>query len=338
MTVRRVTAGVLAILVLACGLFAAGYMERGEGPSRIRFKLAQVRSAVPPLPVKLVTVDPTAIKPLTPEQAVLENRLVPGLKGVVTPALPFVLPASASPLSPRSAVDCLTAAIYYESAGQPLDGQRAVAQVVLNRMRHPAYPKSVCGVVFQGAERTTGCQFTFTCDGSRARRPSPTGWDTARKVAQAALAGRVEPSVGTSTHYHTIFVVPYWASSLQKITTLGAHIFYRFPGFWGTRAAYSGAYAGESSDAAAEAIALGYEPVGQESKLQDQLGTTSGLAIAAPVLVPLRSGTLDVADKPVLRADESKGALLIDDADRLVRSVQGPGERTGRPIAAATGP
>ena len=338
MNARRVRAGVLAILAIAGGLFAATHMNEGEGSSRIRFRLPEARSEMPPQLAKLATADPTAIKPLTPEQAVHENNLVPALKGAVTPALPFLLPASAGPLSLRSAVDCMTAAVYYESAGQPLEGQRAVAQVVLNRLRHPAFPKSVCGVVFQGADRTTGCQFTFTCDGSLARRPSTTAWDTARNIAQAALAGRVEPSVGTSTHYHTIFVVPYWASSLQKITTLGAHIFYRFPGFWGTRAAYNGAYAGESQGGGAETMALGYEQVAQESKVQDQLANTSGLAVAAPILVPLHSGTLEVPDKTALRADEGRGALLVDEAERLVRSVQGPGEQAGGGVAAATGP
>ncbi|MGJ3626051.1 cell wall hydrolase [Sphingomonas sp. MMS24-JH45] len=88
-------------------------------------------------------------------------------------------------------------------------------QVVLNRLRHPAFPKTVCGVVFQGAERSTGCQFTFTCDGALARQPSPLAWDRARKVAAAALAGAVYRPVGYATHYHTDWVVPYWSEPRQ---------------------------------------------------------------------------------------------------------------------------
>jgi hypothetical protein len=87
-------------------------------------------------------------------------------------------------------LDCLTAAAYYEAASEGDDGERAVVQVVLNRLRHPAFPKSVCGVVFQGSERATGCQFTFTCDGSLQRTPSVAGWRRAQEIAKAALAGK----------------------------------------------------------------------------------------------------------------------------------------------------
>src|SRR5690606_31870118 len=82
------------------------------------------------------------------------------------------------------AVKCLAQAIYYEAASEPDAGQRAVAQVVLNRVAHPTYPNSVCGVVFQGSERRTGCQFSFTCDGSLKRKPSRTFWERAERVAR----------------------------------------------------------------------------------------------------------------------------------------------------------
>lgn len=131
------------------------------------------------------------------------------------------------------AVDCLAAAAWYE-AGDDAKGQKAVAQVIINRARHPAFPDSVCGVVFQGSERRTGCQFSFTCDGSFARTPSPAAWQRARDVAAGALSGEVYDPVGYATHYHADYVVPYWASSLDKIAMVGAHIFYRWPGYWGT--------------------------------------------------------------------------------------------------------
>lgn len=142
------------------------------------------------------------------------------------------------------AVECLTAAIYYEAASEPDQGQRAVAQVVLNRVAHPAYPNTVCGVVYQGSERTTGCQFSFTCDGALARRPAPFFRDRARRVALAALAGAIEPSVGLSTHYHTIQIHPYWAPSLHFITTIGAHRFYSFRGKAGASGTFRFAYGG----------------------------------------------------------------------------------------------
>ncbi|MBA4041807.1 MAG: cell wall hydrolase, partial [Sphingobium sp.] len=118
--------------------------------------------------------------------------------------------------------------------------EQAVAQVILNRVRHPAFPKSICGVVFEGAERTTGCQFTFTCDGALQRaRFGAAAWARARLVARAALTGSVFAAVGHSTHYHTDWVVPYWSTSLDKVTAVGTHLFFRWSGWWGTPAAFT---------------------------------------------------------------------------------------------------
>ena len=128
------------------------------------------------------------------------------------------------------ALTCLTQAISYEAGNEPLSGQEAVAQVILNRMRHPAYPSTVCGVVYQGSERKTGCQFTFTCDGSLLRGRSAASLSRARLVAEQVLAGRASTLVGGATHYHADYVSPYWAPSLVKVATIGAHIFYRMPG------------------------------------------------------------------------------------------------------------
>jgi len=123
---------------------------------------------------------------------------------------------------------------------------RAVAQVVLNRARHPAFPASVCGVVFQGSERTTGCQFSFTCDGSmQARRPGAAAWARARAVAAAALGGVIDTRVGLATHYHADYVVPVWRSGLVKLAQVGLHLFYRWPGTWGTAAVLRGSAGGE---------------------------------------------------------------------------------------------
>jgi spore germination cell wall hydrolase CwlJ-like protein len=175
------------------------------------------------------------------------NALIPVSNAPLEQARSFLISqaaagAGAGPFG--NALTCLTQAVYYEAAHEPLTGRRAVAQVVLNRMRHPAYPKSVCGVVYQGWERNTGCQFSFTCDGSLLRRGGGQPWKEAEQIARAALAGFVEPSVGTATHYHANYVLPKWAFTLAKIQQIGAHIFYRFPGSWGRAAAFTGGYAG----------------------------------------------------------------------------------------------
>jgi len=140
---------------------------------------------------------------------------------------PFV--ASREPAAFERSLQCLTEAVYYEARSQSEAGQRAVAQVVLNRVRHPAYPNSVCGVVYQGSGRVTGCQFTFTCDGSLGGAIEPYAWERARRIAAAALGGSVYRPVGLATNYHTTAISPYWAPSLVPQITLGDHIFYRRP-------------------------------------------------------------------------------------------------------------
>ncbi len=153
---------------------------------------------------------------------------------------PFILPAADA--AHDRALDCLTAAVYYEAASEPRAGQEAVAQVVLNRLRHPAYPKSVCGVVYEGVGVSSTCQFTFACDGSTSRRPFPRLWEGARQVAQAALAGHVAVQVGAATHYHAVSVSPYWRTSLAPVGRIGNHLFYRMVGWRGTAAALTGQY------------------------------------------------------------------------------------------------
>lgn len=154
---------------------------------------------------------------------------------------------------------CLTQAVYYEAAREPDLGQSAVAQVVLNRLRHPGYPKSVCGVVYQGSARPTGCQFTFTCDGSLARPPEPGLWARAGEVARRALAGHVVRGVGSATHYHADYVAPYWAPTLVKLAQIGTHIFYRWTGPSGEAPAFTGRYAG-GEDRLAPEILGGVDP------------------------------------------------------------------------------
>ncbi len=130
--------------------------------------------------------------------------------------------------TPRE-LDCLTQAVYFEARGETPRGQAAVAQVVLNRVRHPAYPKTVCGVVYQGA-RSAGCQFSFACDGSTRRGREADAWTRARKIAARALAGGAPSYVGTATHFHAVRVSPAWGSSMLRVTQVGLHVFYSLNG------------------------------------------------------------------------------------------------------------
>lgn len=170
--------------------------------------------------------------------------------GAHSDAGPFAGPAarafsaSGSGIDKARALQCMTLALYYEAANEPTDGQRAVAQVILNRVAHPSYPNSVCGVVFQGSERRTGCQFSFTCDGSLNRKPAQATWNRARGIAAAALAGYVYRPVGFATHYHATYVLPYWASSLSNVGTIGLHTFYKWRGVAGEATAFASRYTG----------------------------------------------------------------------------------------------
>jgi spore germination cell wall hydrolase CwlJ-like protein len=171
------------------------------------------------------------------------NAAMPAAIGALRPAVPFVF-NTATPADRARALRCLTQGVYYEAALESTEGQEAVAQVILNRVRDPNYPNTVCGVVFEGAERNTGCQFSFTCDGALSQAPVGWAWNRARVVAERALSGYVATKVGTATHYHADYVHPWWAPTLGKITQIGAHIFYRWKGLAGETAAFKQVYAG----------------------------------------------------------------------------------------------
>jgi spore germination cell wall hydrolase CwlJ-like protein len=240
---RHWSASIVLAAVFALNLLAGiSILGIGTSADRAVAKVAAdlpaaLRNQVPPAP------EPLKFREIAPEDAVTINAAIPVSTLPNPAARPFVLKVATEADSTR-ALECLTSAIYYEAATEPVEGQRAVAQVVLNRVRHPAYPNTVCGVVFQGSERATGCQFTFTCDGALARTPHPGLWRQARQIAEAALAGAVYKPVGWATHYHTNWVVPYWSSSLVKAAIVGTHIFYRWTGGWGTGPAFRTRYAG----------------------------------------------------------------------------------------------
>ena len=185
---------------------------------------------------------PDLLRPLSPEEATKENAERPFVDRPDSAAGKFVLKTNAE--DRERALTCLTQAVYYEAASEGVDGGRAVAQVVLNRMRHPGYPSSVCGVVYQGSDRTTGCQFTFTCDGSLLRQPIQALWARSRKIAEESLSGRVFAPIGHATSYHADYVLPYWADALDKTVQIGRHIFYRLPGTYGDDRSFFQRYAG----------------------------------------------------------------------------------------------
>jgi hypothetical protein len=224
------------------------------------------------------------------DAAKLINASMPFVTGPIASARPFAL--GGDTLDQSRALLCLTQAVYYEAGFEPLEGRRAVAQVVLNRLRHPAYPKSVCGVVYQ-RNSTPVCQFSFVCDGALYRAPAPGPWAEARAIAAAALSGYVETAVGSATHYHADYVAPRWAPMLSKVVKLGAHIFYRWPGAWGLPAAFTGRYIGEPTDPAAMRPA----------------SRPRAVVPGAP-LVLAEGGVMVPAGPPIARAENDVGGLL----------------------------
>ena len=223
---------VLLAVVVIVGVLAANPTHRGSG--------AHPRPVAPPADV-VPEAPPMVLVPVTEADARAQNAEIALVtRGFAAPR-PFVYAGNGD--AKVRARDCLAAAMLYE-AGDDAKGQQAVGQVVINRARHPAFPKSICGVVFQGAERTTGCQFTFTCDGALARRYSDAAWQRARNNADLMLAGGTYPAVGLATHYHTDWVRPYWSDSLEKIAIVDTHLFFRWPGYWGTPGAFRGAVSG----------------------------------------------------------------------------------------------
>jgi spore germination cell wall hydrolase CwlJ-like protein len=263
--------------------------------------------AAPPAP------PPMTYQPIAPAQALKVNAEMPLAAGPNPAAAPFVFKGNAA--ARMQALDCLASAVYYEAGNQDENGERAVAQVVLNRVRHPAFPNSVCGVVYQGSTRVTGCQFTFTCDGSLSRSPGGEMWRRAYQVAEQALAGSVYAPVGWATHYHADYVLPTWASSMAKNAVVGAHIFYRWSGTWGQPGIFSQAYAGREPNAAALRIAAlaapHVAPATPEGEVAEAVKDIPG-AQALP-LEPSMRGDKRVAVRFNLAAREASKNVVAED-------------------------
>ena len=191
-----------------------------------RPSVAALRGAPPILEMLVVT----ARRSLEPGAAALNPAFLHRVSYRSGPAFEASTPFQAIDQATTGRdLDCLTAAVYYEARGEPDAGQAAVAQVVLNRVRNPHFPKNVCGVVYQGVGTRT-CQFSFACDGAMNRRTEPAAWDHARDVAQRALDGYVMPTVGHAVSYHTVSLGNLWSQSMIQIARVGQHIFYGFIG------------------------------------------------------------------------------------------------------------
>lgn len=287
-----VLATMLGLYLLAgLNIFGMGVID-GRASARVTPDLAKaVFQMAPP------EAEPLQFRKVDPTDAVAFNASIPIALGA-NPAAKAFDQRSQSAVDRQRALECLASAIYYEAATEPLDGQRAVAQVVLNRLRHPAYPNSVCGVVYQGSERATGCQFTFTCDGSLVRPPIAPYWQRAREVAEAALSGKVFAPVGYATHYHTNWVVPYWSSTLVKAANVGTHIFYRWAGGWGKPPAFTDRHSGVEPDLASAAR---YAALNRPAQVAE--GATDVLAAEAAEAAE-GSGSVDSFQRAVLRRYE----------------------------------
>ena len=226
-------------------------------------------------------------------------------------AQPFRLSGGA--LESSRDLDCLAEAVYYEARGEGASGQAAVAQVVLNRVRHPAFPKTVCGVVFQGAQTAT-CQFSFACNGAM-RRPREAGaWSQARSIAARALAGYVMPQVGSATHFHVAGYGAGWG--LLKVAQVGLHVFYRFGGGAGALIAAPERSAPEVQVADKDAPAAASQPI--LASLIPMV--TPAKAEAAPVKPPVQLASAVMA--PVAATTGAVAALANDSPAHV--ATQGP--------------
>ena len=252
-----------------------------------------------------VIAAPTSV----PSDAKARNTADPFSADKLAPAAAFRF--TGSTLDRTRAADCLALAAMAE-AGSDDTAQRAVIQVVLNRVRHPAFARSVCGVVFEGSQRRSGCQFTFTCDGSLDRGYGNAARAAALQRAQEALGGRVFAPVGVATHYHTDWVYPWWSPKLTKIAQVQTHLFFRWPGYWGSAAASNMAYRGGEPDVFA------------------------GLPTAAPVASPVVSAEAIAAAKLVPKGSGAS-VVMRDPSGRANFVTVDPGKGTAGAIATARG-
>ena len=298
----------------AAGAIAVGFVV-ALGTAALQLVPGPPTDSPPPAP------PPMLVKQVAPEHARIINAALP-IEDQANPAAePFRFSGSAA--ARAQALQCLASAVYYEAGNQDVAGARAVAQVVLNRVRHPAFPASVCGVVYQGSTRVTGCQFTFTCDGSLAYRPDSAGWARAKAIAEAALKGAVYAPVGWATHYHADYVVPVWAATLAKNAVVGAHLFYHWAGGWGRPGAFDQSYRGQESSAEAlRTAALAAEAATAGTRSDDAIARIDALPGAEILkITPSMRGDKRVAVRFNQVAREATEKLVHEDYVKKVEAT-----------------
>ncbi len=220
----------------------------------------EVAMATPPSLTKSnarIVADPPPAAASTMKLASADPSALPDTASAIPPAMPISLPSVIAVLPPPApgapqpspaqrlhldekgyakALRCLANTIYFESRGEPVRGQEAVAQVVMNRVFSGYYPNDVCSVVYQNAQHYLACQFTFACDGKRKTINERGAWARANRIAKQTLDGQIYvPEVAKSTHYHAIYVHPNWVGEMKKMVRYGIHNFYR-PIAWGNGA------------------------------------------------------------------------------------------------------
>ena len=289
----------LLVALSAAALLAYSVYE-GSKPIEQSQRATMTGRSLPALPTVGL---PGAVEPeeelldVTPQTAQEINETRPFITGEIPAALPFRSKLAGQ--ERERAIACLATAGLYE-AGSRSGDQSAVMQVVLNRVRHPAFPDTICGVVFQGSERSTGCQFSFTCDGSmRRRQPSPAAWRSAQGLATAMMEDTIDERVGLATHFHTDWVVPYWSDSLDKLTNVRTHLFFRWRGFWGTRPAFRRAPA--SKEPVIPALASRFDSHGLVDPEEESEMLAEGIADGADGSLPA-SDSIDASAAPAAPA------------------------------------
>lgn len=300
---RRLTVALLAILPMILLIWASLRIAPSAAADLALDRNPLLLSELARLPGSPDAAPPgqLALPPLGSLDPRALNAAIPFVSGKIDPAPPYRFAGGATDRT--NARDCLALAAMAE-AGPSDPGQRAVMQVVLNRARHPAFANSVCGVVFEGAERATGCQFTFTCDGSLSRQYAPASWEAARKRADQALAGYVYRPVGNATHYHTDWVFPWWSPKLQKLAQVETHLFLRWPGYWGSVASWRKGRGGAEPSFAALLARFGKGPAEPELAVQSPLGEV--------VMPPLPADTPKVSGgSVVMRLPSGKANFVL---------------------------
>lgn len=214
------------------GLWAAAEPDLPAAPPKMAKTEPLARSAGDASEVPVVyfaSADPTP--PSAPFDAVLSDPT--GVKlilrgGLNPPSSTSNSPAALSAQS-QGELKCLADAVYFEARGESREGQMAVAQVVINRVKSSVYPNTICGVVYQNDHKLNRCQFSFACDGISERVTDRLAWRRAEDVARQVLNGSdgaVRAEIGNATHYHATSVSPLWARYMRRVDTIGHHVFY----------------------------------------------------------------------------------------------------------------